>query len=231
MNALLDRLDAWRHLPNYQLERRADILFALVLPQVMSTFVGQPVRGTLIPEFPIKRDLIWPDKPTRKSVKVDYLALSEDGSTAWLVELKTDSASRRDAQDHYLKTASALGLGALLTGYIDILQGTSAHQKYAHLTFELAGMGLLNVPPEVRENAFPTVKTRQLRAALKGITVGRMPTDVRVLYVQPGGGDAESVMDFAYVADALEQMDTPLACRFATSLRTWRTAAGAVEPR
>ena len=230
MNALLDRLDAWRHLPNYQLERRADILFALVLPQVMSDFVGQPVRSTLLPEFPIKRDLIWPDTPTRKSVKVDYLALSEDGNTAWLVELKTDPASRRDAQDHYLKTAADLGLGALLEGYLDILQGTSAHQKYAHLTHELAGMGLLKVPSEVWDQAFPTVQTRAYRQALKGIELGRMPAEVRVLYVQPLGGDAESVLDFSYLADALDEMDTPFARRFATSLRSWRRPAGAEPP-
>ena len=28
-------LDNWRHLPDYQLERRADIFFALFLPEVL----------------------------------------------------------------------------------------------------------------------------------------------------------------------------------------------------
>ena len=28
-------LDRWRHLPNYQLERRADIFFAVYLPKIL----------------------------------------------------------------------------------------------------------------------------------------------------------------------------------------------------
>ena len=30
IDTLFDRMDAWRHFPNYQLERRADVFFALV---------------------------------------------------------------------------------------------------------------------------------------------------------------------------------------------------------
>jgi hypothetical protein len=37
---LFDRLDAWRHFPNYQLERRADIFFALYLPEVLESTLG-----------------------------------------------------------------------------------------------------------------------------------------------------------------------------------------------
>jgi len=33
IDTLFDRMDAWRHLPNYQLERRADIFFAMYLPE------------------------------------------------------------------------------------------------------------------------------------------------------------------------------------------------------
>jgi hypothetical protein len=32
IDALFDRMDTWRHFPNYQLERRADLFFASYLP-------------------------------------------------------------------------------------------------------------------------------------------------------------------------------------------------------
>jgi hypothetical protein len=72
-------LDRWRHLPAYQLERRADIYFAVNLRQVLEgeTAAHQEV---IIPELPLKRDLIWPEQPTSKSVKVDYALFARDPS-------------------------------------------------------------------------------------------------------------------------------------------------------
>ena len=40
VNALVEHLDRWRHLPNYQLERRADIFFGLYLART----ARRPVR-------------------------------------------------------------------------------------------------------------------------------------------------------------------------------------------
>ena len=50
----LGLLDTWRHLPAYQLERRADIFFALFLPDVLEEKFGVPISPVLIPEFPVK---------------------------------------------------------------------------------------------------------------------------------------------------------------------------------
>jgi hypothetical protein len=36
LNQMFEMLDRWRHLPAYQLERRADILFAIYLPGFLS---------------------------------------------------------------------------------------------------------------------------------------------------------------------------------------------------
>ena len=101
-NVLFDRMDAWRHLPNYQLERRADLFFSLYLPKVLEEKLGFPVRERLIPEFPVRIGTIYPHIPINKSFKIDYVALSEDGSKAVLVELKTEGMSRRSSQDKYL---------------------------------------------------------------------------------------------------------------------------------
>ena len=43
IDTLFNRVDAWRHLPNYQLERRADLFFSLYLPEVLKAKLGFPV--------------------------------------------------------------------------------------------------------------------------------------------------------------------------------------------
>ena len=46
LEELFARLDDWRHLPAYQLERRADIFFSLYLPDVLARRVG-PLNPTI----------------------------------------------------------------------------------------------------------------------------------------------------------------------------------------
>jgi hypothetical protein len=78
---LFDLLDHWRHLPAYQLERRADILFALYLPEFLSERLGIPIRAEMIPEFPVRLGTIYPETvDNNSSCKIDYLAFSVDGS-------------------------------------------------------------------------------------------------------------------------------------------------------
>ncbi len=73
---LFGLLDQWRHFPAYQLERRADIFFALYLPGIVEHALGVKVDSRVIPEFPIGKE------HSRRSTKVDYLALSDDWSAA-----------------------------------------------------------------------------------------------------------------------------------------------------
>jgi hypothetical protein len=40
IETLFDRMDGWRHLPNYQLERRADLFFSLYLPTAVEAKLG-----------------------------------------------------------------------------------------------------------------------------------------------------------------------------------------------
>ena len=97
MDRIFDLLDRWRDLPDYQLERRADIFFALYLADMVSAHSGLPLRGEPIPEFPMRHALIRGDGSNRSS-KVDYILLSEDRTTAFFIELKTDDGSRRERQ-------------------------------------------------------------------------------------------------------------------------------------
>jgi hypothetical protein len=70
INDIFDNLDDWRHLPAYQLERRADISFS-----------------------------ITPNADGNRSVKVDYLAKARGHKAVVLIELETDDRSRRSKQD------------------------------------------------------------------------------------------------------------------------------------
>src|SRR5689334_20386715 len=118
---IFDLLDDWRHLPDYQLERRADIFFAACLPEFLSSRLKLDIRPSLIPEFPVRIGTIYPTIPSNQSCKIDYLALDASGRHAVFVELKTDSSSRREKQDKYLRAAKEIGLPALLDGVLKIV--------------------------------------------------------------------------------------------------------------
>ncbi|MFC1936848.1 hypothetical protein ACFLYP_04200 [Chloroflexota bacterium] len=56
VNELFDNMDDWRHLPAYQLERRADIFFSVSLPSLLESKFEIEIDD-IIPEFPIRIDL------------------------------------------------------------------------------------------------------------------------------------------------------------------------------
>ena len=229
VNALFELLDRWRHLPNYQLERRADIFFGLYLPKLLGDRFDVSIQG-VVPEFPIKRDLIWPSHPTNKSVKVDYVALSKDRGRCFFVELKTDVESRREAQDHYLETCRELGFVTILDGLLSIVKASSAHQKYFHLLSELAGQNCLNLPPELAEFIFPQARPglRKLQEQIE-VCVERGEFEIEVVYIQPivPQDNPDRVIGFEEMASWLEGKDE-IAQVFAEYLRRWTRPAGAL---
>ena len=147
VESIFELLDKWRHLPAYQLERRADIFFALFLPDVLNRHLsprGIEIDRRLIPEFPLKR------RKGNRSNKVDYLAVgravglsTDDPPThAFLIELKTDSASLNEDQFHYLKEAVDRGMHELLCDLKRIVKATKEHGKYFHLLKALNDLDL-----------------------------------------------------------------------------------------
>jgi hypothetical protein len=204
IDTIFDRMDAWRHLPNYQLERRADLFFSLYLAEALKSKLGFPVREQMVPEFPVRIGTICPDIPVDKSYKIDYLALSADGNKAIFVELKTEGASRRAGQDKYLLAAQAAGLPALLGGLLEIFRATSAKQKYFGLLEYLEGMELLRTPKRIREiMARPTLQGAN--EASREIEITTAATDCVIVCVQPRGTgpDIISFADFAAVVRKL----------------------------
>ncbi len=225
---LFDRLDAWRHFPNYQLERRADIFFALYLPEVLESTLGIAINPRLAPEFPVRIGTIYPDIPIDKSYKIDYLAISADGQQPILVELKTEGFSRRASQDKYLLAARSVGLPALLDGLITIFRATNAKRKYYCLLVQLEQMGLLRLP-----DAFKTIMARPAligaTEASHGIAITAPATEPIIVYVQPKGDDP-GIISFERFRAVVERHPDPISQRFAQSLAEWgRIQAGDVQ--
>ncbi len=229
LDALFRNLDRWRHLPNYQLERRADIFFSIYLKPLVEEFTGVALEDEMVPELPIRRDLIWTDVTSSQSVKVDYALFAKDRSRVFFVELKTDGASRRERQDHYLETVQRLGFQKVLEGLRSILLATSAHQKYHHLSSALARLGYLNVPSDLAEYIHPEPRVG-LSARLAQIEVVPMSTAIEVIYVQPEVHGEDRCIDFARFAEFVGRHSDPVSQRFSQHLLRWRSLAGTSLP-
>jgi len=224
-------MDRWRHLPAYQLERRADIFFSAYLPAVVAEQMGVEVLQEVVPELPIRRDLIWPDRPSKASVKVDYAVFAADRSRVFFVELKTDVGSRRDNQDTYLSKSVDVGFSRIVQGIVEISQATNAYQKYGHLLHALADHRCVRLPDGLDEHLWPKVRSglgRLLREV--EVTVGDDEFAVEVVYVQPEGSEGDSCIDFDDFAGHVDRFDDPVSKAFAASLRGWVGRAGGVRP-
>lgn len=220
---LSDRMDRWRHLPNYQLERRADLFFSLYLPAALEAKLGFPIRSDMIPEFPVRTGTVYPHNGDNKSFKIDYLALSADLHSAVFVELKTEGRSRRRKQDAYLAAAKRVGLAALLDGLLSIFRATLSKRKYFCLLDELAQMGLLRIPAHMYDVMKSTHLDGFEDAAKKIQVVCPCPVqELHIIYVQPNG-PGDDVISFDDFRDAMPKNTDEVANRFAQSLSEWST--------
>lgn len=140
---LFDRLDDWRHLPNYQLERRADIFFSLYLTEALERKYGEEMNPVIVPEFPVRYGSVYENSISNQSFKVDYLVLNRDCSQAYFVELKTDAASKGEKQQANMQVAVEKDLSVLLHGLLPIYDATHAKEKYRHLFLLLEKLGLI----------------------------------------------------------------------------------------
>jgi hypothetical protein len=220
--ALFDRLDAWRHFPAYQLERRADIFFSLYLREVVEQELGVELLDVIIPEIPIKHP------SSAQSFKADYLLTSSDRQRAFLVELKTDPRSRRTEQDEYLKEACAVGIESMLNGVRSIVVATKAHQKYYHLLRELETLGFITLPEDLESFIFPEPRPGMTKR-LREISVGAHRPQLEVIFVQPLASESARCIDFATFARHVARHDDPLSKRFSESLLRWCSPAGSLE--
>jgi hypothetical protein len=203
INEIFDNLDLWRHLPAYQLERRADIFFSIYLPDILYHKFGVNIEG-IIPEFPIRLGTIDNNAATNQSIKVDYLAKVKGKDTIIFVELKTDQGSLRDRQDWCLERAKQVGFIEILDGVRKIYQATNSKKKYQHLINLLQDMDFI-----VLDN--------------RGVfQVIQKDYNIQVIYIIPNNPNRiGNVITFHEISEIIERHGDELSLRFSKSLIKW----------
>ena len=203
INQIFNNLDSWRHLPAYQLERRADIFFSVYLPEIIEWKFGKKPIG-IIPEFPVHIPTIYPKIKQNLSFKIDYFAYLGEDSSPLFIELKTDMSSRSEKQDWYLKKAQEAGVTKLLGGLKLIYEATKSKTKYDYLFELLENFGLIKIQ---QEGDFGIIS--ELQKPL-------------ILYIQPIQEDQkDQVISFEEVAKVIAKKNDELSSRFSQSLLDW----------
>ena len=218
---VFDLLDEWRHLPDYQLERRADVFFALFLPEVLEKVLSKGnsqvnIKRPLIPEFPIRTDK--KDKNGKKykfSKKVDYFALSRDRERAFLIELKTDMKSIDEGQINFIKSTAQKEIAEIIWDVLAIFQTTKERAKYVHLLANLSQLSLVkhkdgkdlseHFLDQLHKNAIPVDRCREnwkskrssqgreFKKVLGNVVPAKVSPTVRVIYIQPKPKDSDLI--------------------------------------
>jgi len=209
--AIFDFLDKWRCLPAYQLERRADIFFALYLPEIIAYKFALDTK-IIIPEFPIRIGDIFRDSSINKSFKVDYLIVTGRSNHFIFVELKTDVGSIRPKQDWYLTQAQNAGMRKLIDGIIQICSVTQQKRKYRALMNLLSDAGLVQISEDGYKNL-----------ASDG-------AQIEILYIQPRSANGNiSIVSFPEVARIVSIQTDEISQRFARSLVRWEKSPAEAE--
>ena len=158
LRSALNTLDDWRHLPAYQLERRVDIFFGLLLPEIIAAEYDLPCESqedrnnlVVIPEFPLRKGLLDScnnDGGSNQSVKVDFAIFYRNGdcNRLFLVELKTDNNSIDPVQLERMRIAQCVGVKKLLEGVVQCALHSKELRKYAQLIWKLKTIGCIPVP-------------------------------------------------------------------------------------
>ena len=148
-----DTLDEWRHLPAYQLERRVDVYFGLLLPEIVEAQFGVAQKDlVVVPELPLHKGLLGlseKGKDDNQSVKVDFAVFSlnqENKPLLLLVELKTDKNSTDAHQLERMRKAKCAGAKELLRGIVKCANNSDDLRKYAQLIWKLKEIGCIRVP-------------------------------------------------------------------------------------
>ena len=188
-NMLVD----WKKFPAYRMEPRVDSMIGLFLPVILKNNLGVNIAAT-IPEFPIRLGSVRPEVEhtsySSKSYKVDFYCLTDAGDNLF-IEFKTDSSSRRENQDDYLKKSTDVGFETLMDGVIKIYNVTTYKSKYLHLIERLISIGL------VERNG------KQFSSSVANRKIG-------IVYIQPKTTEVkfgEKIIDFYSVANTLRMIE------------------------
>jgi hypothetical protein len=223
---IFEQLSKWRSYPNYQLERRADIFFALYLEKILQCHLEEVDHVDLaIPEFPLLRARLrkQEDEPMatdKLSVKADYLCIDKTSKHAVLVELKTDDSSCRELQNKDMQVACKQSLEQLLEDLILIRSASISKKKYDNLFDEFMSKGFIEQVTERGRSKWKVVE-----GASEGYTISSVlikPHNDDENFTQDAGNLFPiPVISFEMVNQVLGELDEPLATSFSKALADW----------
>lgn len=207
---VFDRLDKWRWLPDYQLERRADLYFSLYLPDVLEEVLDVAIRPVVVPEFPIKQ------AESSRSDKVDYLAATADGTRLIFVELKTDCSSTRWEQFEYLCCGAQRSGAVLLEDLRAIRKASRAKIKYDALISAAKEM-------ELTEDSTAKIVGNHTVVLISPSQEFRYRDEAVALFNEKAV--SFHVVTFETFRTVVLKHSDPLSARFADSLNRWRNSS------
>lgn len=217
IDKIFELLDKWKNLPAYQLERRADIFFALYLPEIIKQKfkLDDEVENLhIIPEFPVRTRGInkKTGKETFRSNRIDYAVVSK--KIVYLVELKTDTGSINDPQKEYLRKTKTNKTN-LIKDIVDIYHSENSDDKYKNLLSLLANMNwvekIVNVEETSKKCKYKVINDLNAYA-------------IEIVYILPEEIIKEediTEIDFNYIAEILNEKKDVLTVRFIESLKKW----------
>jgi len=203
IDKLFNQLDDWRPLPAYQLERRADIFFAIYLVDIFKSKFDQDIEY-IIPEFPVRIGSVYKNRMfdnLNLSFKIDYVAVCNKTNKVYLVELKTDDGSRREKQDNYLNNVKTNNIPSLVDGVLKIYKATNAKKKYDNLLILLSEVGWVD------------------KATATNTSTNY---DIEIVYIQPNTDNSDKIIiTFSDISKILADKQDELTKRFIKSLNEW----------
>lgn len=152
----------------------------------------------LIPEFPLGQ------RDTKRSDKADFFAVSRDRGHAFLIELKTDVNSLRDAQEDYLNRAVDKGLAALLCDIRSMAKAKNrrARRKYFHLLKAIADLDLMILPAELEDRIYGS--PQGVYECIDRIEIPSALPDIEMIHVLPMAVEGMDCIDFEGLAAVVE---------------------------
>jgi hypothetical protein len=142
---MLKNLDSWRHLPKYQLERRADLFFGLFIKKILasSNCLIEDELFEPIPEFPFRYDKNNPENPkTFHTVNFDYVLFTKEKKqnkvNSFIVELKTDLSSAGERNNSYLTKAKDTEFSEIVNNILIVAKESKSPEKYRCLLAKMS---------------------------------------------------------------------------------------------
>ena len=117
-----------------------------------------------------------------------------------------------------------MGLAGLLEGLLQIFRVTQSKRKYFCLLELLERLGLLQIPPALRET-MASDNLQEAGAASREVRITCPTSQHHVVYIQPHGTGPD-IITFEEFRAVVQSYDDPVSARFARSLKEWADVGG-----